>query len=38
MGEFVNPLWLKILAWLTAGVIAALNVYLLVLSVKDLAG
>jgi len=38
MGEFVNPLWLKSLAWLTAGVIAALNVYLLVLSVKDLAG
>jgi manganese transport protein len=38
MGEFVNPLWLKILAWLCAAVIAALNVYLLVLSVKDLAG
>jgi manganese transport protein len=37
MGEFVNPLWLKILAWLAAGVIAALNVYLLVLSVKGLA-
>ena len=38
MGEFVNPLWLNILAWLAAGVIAALNVYLLVLSVKGLAG
>jgi manganese transport protein len=38
MGEFVNPLWLKILAWFTTGVIAALNVYLLVLSIKGLAG
>ena len=38
MGEFVNPLWLKILAWVAAGIIAALNVYLLVLSVKGLAG
>jgi len=36
MGEFVNPLWLKILAWITAGIIAALNVYLLVLSIKGL--
>ncbi len=26
MGEFVNPLWIKILAWLTAGIIVALNV------------
>ena len=25
MGEFVNPLWIKILAWLTAGIIVALN-------------
>src|SRR5208283_2739827 len=33
MGEFVNPLWLKILAWLTAGIIAILNAYLLVLTV-----
>ncbi len=38
MGEFVNPLWLKILAWVTAGIIAALNVYLLVVSIKGLAG
>jgi len=38
MGEFVNPLWLKILAWVAAGIIAALNVYLLGLSVKGLAG
>ncbi len=36
MGDFVNPLWLKILAWVTAGIIAALNVYLLVLSIKGL--
>jgi len=34
MGEFVNPLWLKILAWMVAGIIAILNAYLLVLSVK----
>ncbi len=33
MGEYVNPLWLKILAWITAGIIAVLNVYLLVLMV-----
>ncbi|MBL0388633.1 Nramp family divalent metal transporter [Tumebacillus sp. ITR2] len=29
MGEFVNPLWLKILAWIVAIVIAGLNLYLL---------
>ena len=30
MGQFVNPLWIKILAWTTAGIIVALNVkYLL---------
>jgi manganese transport protein len=29
MGEFVNPLWLKALAWFVAIVIAVLNVYLL---------
>ena len=29
MGEFVNPLWLKILAWFVAAVIIILNVYLL---------
>ncbi|NHM30852.1 Nramp family divalent metal transporter [Neobacillus terrae] len=29
MGEFVNPLWLKILAWFVAAVIISLNVYLL---------
>lgn len=30
MGEFANPLWLKILAWVVAVVIAVLNIYLLV--------
>ena len=29
MGEFVNPLWLKILSWLTAIVIGSLNIWLL---------
>jgi manganese transport protein len=30
MGEFVNPAWIKILAWVTATLIVALNVkYLL---------
>jgi manganese transport protein len=35
MGEFVNPRWLKILAWITAGVIAILNAYLLVVTIRD---
>lgn len=30
MGEFVNPTWLKVLAWAVAYLIAALNVWLLV--------
>ena len=30
MGEFVNPLWLKVLAWLIAIVIAVLNIYLII--------
>ena len=30
MGEFVNPLWLKSLAYLVAGVIASLNIWLLI--------
>jgi manganese transport protein len=29
MGEFVNPLWLKIVAWTIAGIIGVLNVWLL---------
>jgi manganese transport protein len=32
MGEFANPRWLKLLAWLVAGIIAVLNAYLLVLT------
>jgi manganese transport protein len=30
MGSFVNPGWLKVIAWTTALVIAALNAWLLV--------
>ena len=30
MGEFVNPRWVKALAWLVAGIIAGLNAYLLI--------
>ena len=30
MGSFVNPLWLKVLAWVIAGFIATLNAWLLV--------
>jgi manganese transport protein len=30
MGSFVNPTWLKVLAWLVAIVIATLNAWLLV--------
>ena len=26
MGSFVNPLWIKLLAWLTAGIIILLNI------------
>lgn len=33
MGEFVNPLWIKILAWTVAVFIAVLNAYLLVMTV-----
>jgi manganese transport protein len=38
MGEFVNPLWLKSLAWTVAVFIASLNVYLLVQTVRDWLG
>ena len=34
MGEFVNPVWLKLLAYLVAFVIAGLNVWLLVQTVQ----
>ena len=30
MGEFANPLWIKILAWIVAVIIASLNAWLLV--------
>ncbi|MBD2100224.1 Nramp family divalent metal transporter [Leptolyngbya sp. FACHB-261] len=33
MGEFVNPIWLKALAWLVALVIALLNIWLLLQTV-----
>jgi manganese transport protein len=29
MGEFVNPFWLKLLAWFVAAIIATLNLWLL---------
>jgi len=29
MGEFANPVWIKILGWTTAGIIIMLNVKLL---------
>ena len=35
MGEFANPVWLKACAWLVAGVIAALNAWLLVKTAQD---
>ena len=35
MGEFVNPAWLKALAWLVAIVIAVLNVWLLYSTVRS---
>jgi manganese transport protein len=34
MGEFANPLWIKILAWIVAVIIAALNAWLLVLTFR----
>ena len=34
MGEFVNPLWIKVLAYLVATVIAALNVWLIFQTVR----
>jgi manganese transport protein len=38
MGEFVNPAWLKVLSYGVAGVIAVLNVWLLVQMVGGLVG
>jgi manganese transport protein len=34
MGEFANPLWIKILAWLVAVTIASLNAWLLVQTLR----
>ena len=38
MGEFVNPAWVKILAWIVTAVILGLNVWLLVQTIRDLSG
>ncbi len=38
MGEFVNPRWVRAIAWLAAGIIAGLNAYLLILFVPKLGG
>ena len=38
MGEFVNPTWLKVLAYSVAFVIAALNAWLLVRTVQGWLG
>ena len=35
MGRFVNPAWLKILAWAVTAMIAALNIYLLFQTVVE---
>ncbi len=36
MGEFVNPLWLNIIAWIIAIIIAGLNVYLVLSTIFPL--
>jgi manganese transport protein len=38
MGEFVNPAWVKALAYLVATIIASLNVWLLFQTLRDWAG
>jgi manganese transport protein len=35
MGEFTNPFWLKTTAWLVAVVIAALNAWLLITTLRN---
>ena len=35
MGSFVNPTWLKVLAWTVAGFIAVLNTWLLVQTLRE---
>jgi manganese transport protein len=36
MGEFVNPIWVRVLAWVTAAIIVGLNAKLVLDSVADL--
>lgn len=38
MGEFANPLWIKILAWAAAALIIVLNAILLYYAIRDWAG
>ena len=38
MHDFVNPLWLKLLSWSVAFIIAALNLWLLVQTLREWAG
>ncbi len=35
MGEFANPQWVKVLAWIVAAIIAGLNIYLLVQTIAS---
>ncbi len=35
MGRFVNPVWIKLLAWATAGIIVALNVLLVMQTIDE---
>ena len=35
MGAFANRAWVQVLAWLTAALIVVLNVWLVMLSVRD---
>jgi manganese transport protein len=35
MGEFVNPKWLKVLAWAVTSIIAVLNAWLLLQTVMS---
>jgi manganese transport protein len=35
MGSFVNPTWLKVLAWTIAGFIATLNAWLLIQTIRE---
>ena len=38
MGRHANPIWLKLLAWATAGIVVGLNAVLIVLSMNEWAG